>query len=126
LWSFDDNNEPVLELAAEVPSLENGGLSEDGTTITIKLRDDVAWSDGTPLTSDDFVFTYEMIMSDSNVVQSRYPYEDYVTSVDGNRRDTTVTVTFSEPFAPWLTSIFTYVLPRARAPAGLRRGGHDR
>ena len=111
LWSFDDNNQPVTEIAAEVPSAENGGLSEDGTVITYRLRDDVTWSDGTPVTADDFVFTYDMIMSDQNVVQSRYPYEDYVTSVEATDPQT-VTVTFSEPFAAWLTNIFTYVLPR--------------
>ncbi|HEY5730886.1 MAG TPA: peptide ABC transporter substrate-binding protein [Anaerolineales bacterium] len=111
VWSFDENNIPVLELASEVPSLANGGLSADGTTIVYKLRDDVTWSDGTPVSADDFVFTYDMIMSDSNVVQSRYPYEDYVTSVEATDAHT-VTVTFSEPFAAWLTSIFTFVLPK--------------
>ena len=111
LWSFDDNNQPVPEIAAEVPSAENGGLSDDGTVITYRLRDDVTWSDGTPVTADDFVFTYDMIMSDQNVVQSRYPYEDFVTSVEATDPQT-VTVTFSEPFAAWLTNIFTYVLPR--------------
>jgi peptide/nickel transport system substrate-binding protein len=111
LWSFDDNNQPVLEIASEVPSVENGGLSEDGTIITYRLRDDVTWSDGTPVTADDFVFTYDMIMSDQNVVQSRYPYEDYVVSVEATDPQT-VTVTFSEPFAAWLTNIFLYVLPR--------------
>jgi peptide/nickel transport system substrate-binding protein len=111
LWSFDANNQPVPELAAEIPNSDNGGLSADGTTITIKLREDVTWSDGTPLTADDFVFTYDMIMSDKNVVQSRYPYEDYVTSVEA-ADDHTVVVNFSEPFAPWLTSVFTFVLPK--------------
>lgn len=111
MWSFDNNNEPVLEIAAEVPSADNGGLSADGTTIVYKLRDDVVWSDGEPVTADDFVFTYDMIMSDANVVQSRYPYEDYVTSVTATDPQT-VTVTFSEPFAAWLTTVFNYVLPK--------------
>ncbi len=57
---------PVPVLATEIPSVENGGLSADGNTITIKLRDDVNWSDGEPLTADDYVFTYDMIMSDKN------------------------------------------------------------
>ena len=111
MWSFDDNNKPVLELAAEIPSSENGGISADGKTITYKLRDDVKWSDGEPVTADDFVFTYDMIMSDKNVVNGRYPYEDYVAGVTATDKHT-VTVTFKEPLAAWLTTVFTYVLPK--------------
>ena len=106
LWSFDEKNQPVPELAAEIPSPENGGVSEDGKTLTIKLRDDITWSDGEPVTADDFVFTYDMIMSDKNVVQSRYPYEDYVESVEAQDPQTIV-VHFKEPFAAWLTNIFS-------------------
>ena len=62
--------EPLLEwagsdvvltpvLAEEVPTLENGGISEDLMSITYKLRQDVVWSDGTPFTADDVVFTWE-------------------------------------------------------------------
>ena len=111
VWTFNANAEPVPVLAAEIPSLENGGLSEDGTTVTIRLRDDITWSDGTPLTSADFVFTYDMIMSDQNVPLSRFPYEDYVTSVEAPDA-TTVVVNFSEPFAAWLTTLFYFVLPQ--------------
>jgi len=111
MFTFDDNNQPLPALAVEIPSSENGGISADGKTITYKLRDDVTWSDGEPLTADDFVFTYDMIMSDKNVVNGRYPYEDYVTSVTATDAHT-VTVAFSEPFAAWLTTIFTSVLPK--------------
>jgi peptide/nickel transport system substrate-binding protein len=52
-----------------------------------------------------------MIMSDKNVVNGRYPYEDYVTAVEAVD-DHTVKVSFSEPFAAWMTTIFTYVLPK--------------
>jgi peptide/nickel transport system substrate-binding protein len=106
LWSFDENNQPVPELAAEIPTADNGGVSADGKTLTIKLRDDVTWSDGTPLTADDFVFTYQMIMSEKNVAQTRYPYEDYVESVEAQDAHTVV-VKFKEPFAAWLTNIFS-------------------
>ena len=112
LWNYDQDLNPVPTLAAEVPSLENGGINEDGTVITIKLRDDVVWSDGTPITSEDFLFTYEMIVSDGNTPLSRYPYtDDIITSVEAPDA-TTLVVTFAAPFAPWLTSIFTYVLPK--------------
>lgn len=111
LWTFDENFEPVPVLAAEIPSAENGGLSADGKTVTITLRDDVTWSDGEPFTAEDVVFTYDMIMSDANVPLSRYPYEDFFASVEAPDA-ATVVVNFTEPFAPWLTSIFTYVLPK--------------
>lgn len=112
LWSYDENNNPVPEIAAEIPTSENGGLSADGTTITVKLREDVTWSDGTPLTADDFVFSYDMIMSDANVVQSRYPFEDFVESVTASDPQTLV-IQLSEPFAPWLTYMFDdWVLPK--------------
>ena len=110
-WSFDENAKPVPVLVKEVPSAENGGLSADGKTITIKLRDDITWSDGEKITADDFVFTYDMIMSEKNVPLSRYPYEDYVTSVTA-QDSTTVVVTFSEPYAAWLTRLFSYLLPK--------------
>ncbi|HNB53586.1 MAG TPA: peptide ABC transporter substrate-binding protein [Anaerolineales bacterium] len=112
LWSFDDKNQAVPEIAAEIPTAENGGLSADGKTLTIKLREDVTWSDGEPVTADDFVFSYEMIMSDQNIVAGRYPYEDYVESVTAADAHTLV-ITLKEPFAPWLATIFqSWVLPK--------------
>jgi peptide/nickel transport system substrate-binding protein len=112
LWSYDENNKPVPEIAAEIPSAENGGLSEDGKTVTIKLRDDVKWSDGEPLTADDFVFSYEMVISDQNVVNGRYPFDEYVESVTAEDAQTLV-IQFKEPFAPWLTYMFDdWVLPK--------------
>ena len=49
----------VPTLATEIPTLENGGIPEDQTSITWNLRDDVLWSDGSPFTADDVVFTWE-------------------------------------------------------------------
>jgi peptide/nickel transport system substrate-binding protein len=53
----DGNLLPVL--AAEVPTVENGGVAEDLTSITYHLRPGVVWSDGTPLTAEDVVFTWQ-------------------------------------------------------------------
>jgi peptide/nickel transport system substrate-binding protein len=100
LWSFDPDNNAVPEIATEIPT-----PSEDGKTLTINLRDDIVWSDGEPLTANDFVFTYDMYMADSNVVSSRYPYEDYVASMEAPD-DHTLVVNFTEPFAAWLTQLF--------------------
>ena len=111
LFIFDDQLNPVPQLAAEVPSTENGGISADGKTITVKLRDGVKWSDGEPVTADDVVFTYDMIVSDKNTVQTRYPYDTVIDSVSA-ADPATVVIKLKEVFAAWRTSLFTYVLPK--------------
>lgn len=105
-WFFDNNLQAVPVQVAEIPSAENGGLSADGTVLTMKLRDDIQWTDGEAITSADYLFTYEMIMADSNTVSSRFPWDTKVASVTAPD-ETTVVVTFTEPFAPWLTTLFT-------------------
>ncbi len=96
-------------LVTEIPSAENGGISEDGRTITLTLRDDIVWSDGTPVTSADFVFTYEMSVDPANTVGTTYPY-DQIESIEAPDPQTVV-VTFTEPFAPWLAWMWHYILP---------------
>jgi len=103
-WWFDENNEPVPSLVKEIPTLENGGISADQKTITFKLRDDIVWSDGKPITSADFKFTYDMTMSDKNAVSSRSPL-DLVEKFETPDKSTVV-VTFAEPYAPWLARLF--------------------
>lgn len=51
----------VPNLAAEVPTQSNGGISEDGLTWRIKLRDDVTWHDGEPFTAEDVKYTLELV-----------------------------------------------------------------
>ena len=108
-WVFDNNLNPVPRLVTEIPSVENGGVSADGTVITLHLRNDIKWSDGESITSADFVFTYNMFLSDKNAVNSRSPY-DQMASVEAPDPQTVV-VTFNQVFAPWLTTIFYSVLP---------------
>lgn len=109
-WAFDEKNALVPVLVTEIPSVENGGISSDGKTITLKLRDDITWHDGTPITSADFKFTFDMYMSDANAVNSRAPY-DLVTSVE-TPDEQTVEVTFTEPYAPWAPRLFVGLLPQ--------------
>src|SRR4030042_1310814 len=110
-WLFDDQNNAFPYLVAEIPSTENGGLSNDGRTFTLKLRDDIVWSDGEPITSADFKFTFDMIMSDTNAVNTRSPY-DQIESFE-TPDATTVVITFPEPFAPWLSLLFSGSTSRA-------------
>jgi peptide/nickel transport system substrate-binding protein len=87
-------------LVKEMPSVENGDVSADGMTITLRLRDDIVWSDGQPITSADFKFTYDMYIEPKNTVSTTYPY-DQLSSLETPDKSTVV-MTFAKPFAPWL------------------------
>jgi peptide/nickel transport system substrate-binding protein len=108
-WEFDMNNEPFPVLVTEIPSVENGGVSADGKVITMHLRNDLKWSDNVPLTSEDFVFTWQMAVSPQNTVATQYPY-DMIASVEAPDPQTVV-VNFTDPFAPWLANLWHGILP---------------
>ncbi len=62
LARYDPAGEMVPWLAAEIPTLENGGVAEDLTSVTWTLQEGILWSDGSPLTADDVVFSGEFCM----------------------------------------------------------------
>lgn len=109
-WTFDDQNNPVAVLVSEIPSVENGGITNDGKTIIMKLRDDIVWSDGTPITADDFIFTRDMIVNPANSVAAVSPY-DLIASMEAPDPQTVV-INFTDPFAPWLGRLWTGLLPK--------------
>jgi peptide/nickel transport system substrate-binding protein len=108
-WEYDENNNPYPVLVTEFPSMENGGISADGTVLTLHLRDGITWSDGEPITADDFVFTWEMAIAPSNTVATTYPYSEAVSVTAPDPE--TVVVTFETPFGPW-TYFFHGLLPK--------------
>ncbi len=76
LFSFilrtDANGNLFPDLATEVPTLKNGGISADGKTIVIHLRHGVRWSDGAPLTAADWLFTYHAVLNPRNNTKTNY------------------------------------------------------
>ena len=58
LAGWDSQGELRAILAAELPSIGNGGLSPDGKWVIWKLKQNVKWHDGTPFTADDVVFNW--------------------------------------------------------------------
>jgi peptide/nickel transport system substrate-binding protein len=67
LWSLEPDLKARPELLREVPSIANGGVraGADGVSMTVdlKLRTGLQWSDGTPITADDLIFTVDAICS---------------------------------------------------------------
>jgi peptide/nickel transport system substrate-binding protein len=59
LARFNESGALTPWLVDEIPTVSNGGVSEDLTSITWKITDGLLWSDGTPFTSADVKFTYE-------------------------------------------------------------------
>lgn len=79
LFSFilrtDANGNLFPDLATVVPTLQNGGISKDGKTITIHLRRGVRWSDGAPLTAADWLFTYHAVLNPKNNTKTDYGWD---------------------------------------------------
>ncbi|WP_308798453.1 peptide ABC transporter substrate-binding protein [Agromyces silvae] len=105
----DGTYEPLL--AAELPSVENGGISEDGLTITFVLREGITWSDGEPLTSEDLVFTWEVINDPESATASRPAYTKVagITAVDEQTVEVTMTAV-----NPLYLDLFQSILPAHR------------
>ncbi|MBD0333992.1 MAG: peptide ABC transporter substrate-binding protein [Cyanobacteria bacterium Co-bin13] len=99
LASFNAEGDMVLFLAAEEPTLENGGVAADGRSVTWKLKEGIQWSDGTPFTAGDVVFTYEFITNPEvgSTTAGTYESIETVEALD----DTTVQITFKEPNPAW-------------------------
>lgn len=62
LLKYDAHENLVGDLAVDVPSVANGGISRDGKSITYHLRHGVRWHDGKPFTSADVAFSFAATM----------------------------------------------------------------
>jgi len=98
LAKYDQNGALVPALVDEIPTVDNGGVSSDLMTITWKLKKGLVWSDGTPVTAADAVFTWQYCTDpDAACVQS--PHFKDVTNVEAVDAQT-IKVTFgvAKPF----------------------------
>ena len=75
LASFDAKGNLIPFLAEGIPSLENGGVTSDGRSVTWKLKQGVKWSDGQAFTAADVLFTYEYIMNSKVGATSASSYD---------------------------------------------------
>jgi peptide/nickel transport system substrate-binding protein len=103
-WDADGNLNPIL--AAELPSVQNGGLAADGKSVTWKLKPGVKWHDGKPFTADDVVFNWEYARDPATSALTIGVYQDItVEKVD----DLTVRVLFKNPTPFWADAFVAVV-----------------
>jgi peptide/nickel transport system substrate-binding protein len=95
-WDVDGHLVPIL--AAEIPSLQNGGLAADATSVTWKLKPGVKWHDGQPFSADDVVFNWQYAKDPATASVTVATYRDIIVEkVD----DLTVRVRFNKPSPFW-------------------------
>ncbi|MEH2471029.1 ABC-type transport system substrate-binding protein [Nitrobacteraceae bacterium AZCC 2299] len=95
-WDTNGNLSPVL--AAEIPSIENGGLAADGKSVTWKLKPGVKWHDGKPFSADDVVFNWEYAKNPATATVTLATHRDLIVEkID----DLTVRILFKQPTPFW-------------------------
>jgi peptide/nickel transport system substrate-binding protein len=99
----------VPEISTIVPTQKNGGISQDGLTITYHLRHDARWADGVPLTSRDVVFTHEADMNPKSTVIETYGDKEIASIVAPDAY--TVRVRLKRRFAPFVGYFDRPLLP---------------
>jgi peptide/nickel transport system substrate-binding protein len=105
LIKVDEKNGLVPELATEIPTKANGGISADGRTITYHLRKGVKWSDGVPFDADDVLFSISTIMNKANNETSTQGWEliDKMSAPDKY----TVVLHLKTLYAPFVETFFS-------------------
>ena len=106
LTTPNEKGEQEPRLAVELPT-----ISDDQLTVTWKLRPDLKWSDGEPITSDDIKFTWEAVSNPNSGAFNETGGFDLIESID-TPDDLTAVVHYSEPYVGYLDQFFAALLPR--------------
>jgi len=111
LVTIDQNGDFIPMLAEELPTLDNGGLSEDYSVVTWKLKPGLLWSDGEPITSDDIRFTWEVLSNPDSGALTGTGGFDQIASVE-TPDDLTAVITYSTPYPAYIDQFAYGLLPR--------------
>lgn len=103
LARYDESGNLVAWLAEDIPTLENGGISEDLTTITWQLKRGIKWSDGSDFTAEDVVFTAEYCMDPNGgcQVENKFADIDKVEAIGQHAVKVTFSVAKPFPYGPF-------------------------
>jgi peptide/nickel transport system substrate-binding protein len=99
LAGYDPDGNVVPALAAEVPSIDNGGLAKDLTWVIWKLKRGAQWHDGKPVTADDVVFNWEYVSDPATAAVTSGSYREIarIDKIDSH----TVKLVFAKPQPFW-------------------------
>jgi len=81
VFRYDAHGNLMPEVAREIPTYANGGISRDNRTITLHVRPGLTWSDGAPLDARDVRFTWRAAVNERNNTKLRAGWDD-VASMD--------------------------------------------
>jgi peptide/nickel transport system substrate-binding protein len=102
---YDDKARPVPDALRELPTVENGDVSRDGLTLKYRLRPNMKWHDGAPVTCADLAFTWRVVMNPHNNIVTTDGYKD-IASIDC--RDPLVAVVHMKRlYAPFLQQLWS-------------------
>jgi peptide/nickel transport system substrate-binding protein len=76
VFRYDAHGNLMPEVAREIPTYANGGISRDNKTITLHVRPGLQWSDGAPLDARDLRFTWRAAVDDRNNTKLRIGWDD--------------------------------------------------
>lgn len=111
LWSVDPAGHFVPELVSEVPTVANGGVSQDGRTWRLKLRSGVTWHDGASFTAEDVKYTIDLINNHDFPAASRAGHE-LVRDI-AILSPTEIAWRMEKPFAPYPSILaWTFIVPK--------------
>ncbi|HVA36158.1 MAG TPA: peptide ABC transporter substrate-binding protein [Candidatus Dormibacteraeota bacterium] len=102
---YDDKGNPVPDAVTRVPTVANGDVSKDGKTIVYRLRPDLRWSDGQPLTCEDLKFTWQAVLNPKNNVVTTDGYND-IKSITWTNPHVCV-VHMKDLYAPFLQQLWS-------------------
>ena len=106
LAHYDENGNMVPVLVDEIPTVENGGVAADLKSITWKLKSGLTWSDGSPVTSQDVVFTGEYCLHPEGGCNATSYFADVSSfeAVDGRTVRVNFSVSKPFPYGPFVGS----------------------
>jgi peptide/nickel transport system substrate-binding protein len=110
LWRMDPKGQFVPNLAAELPTQANGGISKDGTLFTVKLRKNAKWHDGQPFTAKDVVAHWQTILNPKVRVHTTSGFDQIESMWAAD--DFTVKFKMKVPYAPIMVTLSDmYITP---------------